>query len=224
MMWCRRLTCLCHVLLLVLVTQLAMALDRITLPEPQRTGTLSLEQALNQRRSRRAFQDSSLSLQQLSQLLWAAQGLTQGFEYRTAPSAGARYPLELYLVAYEVENLATGIYNYYPSAHVLVRHADADIREALATAAYTQPWVQDAPVVLVMAAAYERMTVRYGERGVRYTDMEVGHAAQNVYLQAESLGLGTLSVGAFDDTEVQSLLQLPLQETPLLLMPIGIPE
>ncbi len=193
---------------------------RIFLPPPRSEGAYSIEQALACRRSVRLFAPRPLRLADASQILWACQGVSGPAGLRTAPSAGALYPLEVYFVAGEVEGLSPGIYHYLPADHSLEIIRSGDYRNALAESALNQTAVRDAPVVLVIAAVYDRTTVKYGERGIRYVDMEAGHAAENVYLQAGSLGIGTVSIGAFHDGEVQRILLLD-EEEPLYLMPAG---
>ncbi|MEN3183389.1 MAG: SagB/ThcOx family dehydrogenase [Atribacterota bacterium] len=201
---------------------LGYAQRRIPLPPPRLESEVSVEEALLQRRSHRSFTPSPLSLQEIAQLLWAAQGVTdKASGFRTAPSAGALYPLEVYFVAGQVEDLSPGVYRYLPEEHALCEVLLGDRREELFRAALFQKWVKEAPGVLVFTAIYERTTRKYGERGIRYVHMEVGHAAQNVYLQAEALGLGTVVVGAFEDSGVQKALGLPVNERPLYLMPVG---
>ena len=192
----------------------------IPLPAARQTGLVSVEEALVQRRSIRSYQARSLRLEDLAQLLWAAQGITAAWGGRTAPSAGATYPLEIYAVVGQVEGLSPAVYRYIPQGHALKLHRTGDLRAPLSQAAW-QPWIRTAPVTLVIAADYLRTTLRYGERGIRYVHMEVGHVGQNVYLQATALGLGTVIVGAFWDLEVQDLLGIP--EDPLALMPVGYP-
>ena len=165
-----------------------------------------------------------MSLGVVGQLLWAAQGVTSPDRRRTAPSAGALYPLEVFLVAGNVTGLDAGVYRYRPKEHALMPHAPGDVRRALAHSALGQAWLADAAAVIVIAAVYERTRTKYGERTERYVVMEVGHAAQNVYLQAESLGLGTVMVGAFGDREVKQVLGLAAGEAPLALMPVGHPD
>ncbi len=196
----------------------------IDLPKPSVEGNVSVEAAIHERRSVREFSRRSLSLVDVAQLLWAAQGITSGDGLRAAPSAGALYPLELYLVAGEVDSLPAGVYRYRPERHRLDHLVDGDLRKALAAAALDQSWVRRAPAVLVIAGIYERSAKKYGERARRYTRIETGHAAQNVYLQATALGLGTVIVGAFSDTEVQGVLGLPSDHAPLALMPVGHPR
>jgi SagB-type dehydrogenase family enzyme len=160
-------------------------------------------------------------LDELSELLWSAQGVTSTAGQRTAPSAGALYPVELHLLAAHVEELPAGLYDYEPARHALFQRSSGDRRSELAAAAHQQDCVRAAPAILVIAAVLERTTRKYGERGVRYAHMEVGHVAQNVYLQAGALNLGTVLVGAFDDRAVKRVLQLPQEEEPLGLMPLG---
>jgi SagB-type dehydrogenase family enzyme len=200
---------------------MAQSSDPIALPEPAESGERSLEQVLQQRRSEREYKDDALELTLVGQLLWAAQGITHGFGMRTAPSAGALYPLELYVVAGNVNGLAPGLYHYHPRGHKLTAVRQGDMRSALSRAALGQSWVKEAAAVVVFTAQYERTTVKYGQRGVRYVHIEVGHAAQNLFLQAMALDLGTVVVGAFEDEAVADVLQLPEEFKPLLLMPVG---
>lgn len=194
---------------------------RLELPPYERSGDLSVEAALQQRRSNREFKPGQLLLTDISQILWSAQGMTHPNGYRTAPSAGALYPLEIYLVAGDVENLPAGVYRYEPKAHELALMQGGDQRGKLTSAALNQAWIRNASAVLVIAGVYQRTTGKYGQRGRRYLHIEVGHAAQNVYLQAAARDLATVFVGAFDDAEVQQILSLPLNHAPLGLMPIG---
>jgi SagB-type dehydrogenase family enzyme len=193
----------------------------ITLPAPVKEGSLEVERALAERRSVREFSPGSLELAEVAQLLWAAQGVTDARGHRTAPSAGALYPLELLLVAGEVEGLQAGVYWYEPGDHVVTAHMEGDWRAELSQAALDQAWVREAPTVVVITAIYERTTGKYGQRGVQYVHMEVGAAAQNLYLQAQSLGLGTVFVGAFHDDQIAALLQLGEGQVPLALLPVG---
>ena len=176
---------------------------------------MPLEQAIAVRRSRRHFQPKLLTLEQIGQLAWAAQGQETGCRYRTAPSAGATYPLELFIITDE------GVFCYLPAKHTLEKLIDQDLRAALASAAWGQEFIQAAPLTLVFAAQFSRTTGRYGKRGVRYVYMEAGHAAQNVHLQAEALGLGSVAVGAFDDAAVSKVLSLPDNLEPLYMVAVG---
>ena len=193
----------------------------IDLPEPQYDSQVSLEQSLLERRSIRDYSGQPLTLQEISQLLWAAQGTTDPGGFRTAPSAGGLYPLELYLVAGDVEGLAAGVYHYQPDGHKLAKTGDGDIRAELSEAALGQEWVEKGAVSIVFTAVYERTTVKYGERGIRYVHMEAGHAAQNLCLQATALELGAVTVGAFYADSLSQLLNLPDDEEPLYVIPIG---
>ncbi|MFP3896020.1 MAG: SagB/ThcOx family dehydrogenase [Anaerolineales bacterium] len=193
----------------------------IALPQPQREGDISVEEALQRRRSVRDHAEGPLSLEEVGQLLWAAQGISDERGYRTAPSAGALYPLELYVVVGEVETLAPGIYHYDPQTHALQLVAEGERREALAAKALGQTCVRHGTIDIVFTAIYERVMGKYGERGRRYVHMEAGHAAQNVYLQCASLELGAVVVGAFEDKGVQDVLELPEERVPLYIMPVG---
>lgn len=199
--------------------------DGITsLPEPRLHGGISVEEVIKRRRSIRSYADSPLTLAEVGQLLWAAQGITDPKSgFRAAPSAGATYPLEVHLVVGEgtVAGLAAGVYRYLPEGHRLERRLAGDLRARLAAAALGQPWVEAAPITIVITAIYQRTTARYGERGVRYVHLEAGHVGQNIYLQAVALELGTVAVGAFRDAEVAELLGLPQDEVPLYLFPVG---
>ncbi len=196
----------------------------VALPKPRQDGGVSVERALAARRSVREFSSDPLPLEAASQLLWAAQGVSDPRGLRTAPSAGGLYPLELYLVAGAVTSIPAGVYRYEPQQHRLLPIATGDLRAGIAAAALEQGWVAEAPAILVLAAVIERTARRYGDRSARYVHMEVGHAAQNVYLQAASLGLGTCVVGAFGDARVKSLLALPARVEPLALLPVGRPR
>jgi SagB-type dehydrogenase family enzyme len=195
----------------------------VELPEVRIRSKISIEEALNKRRSIRDYQERPVSLAQVGQLLWAAQGITDPVRgRRAAPSAGARYPLEFYLAANNVSGLEVGVYHYNPGKHQLkTRLADNRVKD-LALAA-RQDWIAQAAAVILIAAVYQRTTDRYGDRGLQYVHMDVGIAAENVYLQAESFGLGTVFVGAFIDDEIHSNMQLSKSERPLCLLPVGWP-
>ena len=193
----------------------------IQMPRPRLKSGVSFEKVLGERRSVKEYSSEALTIENVSQLLWAAQGVTRPEGWRTAPSAGATFPLELYLVAGNVNGLAQGLYRYRADQHKLIQLGNKDLRADLAAAALGQEWMKESAIIIVIAAVYARATQKYGQRGVRYSHMEVGHAAQNVYLQAGSLNLGTTLVGAFDDKRVKEVLKLPSDEQPLGLMPIG---
>jgi SagB-type dehydrogenase family enzyme len=195
--------------------------EEIQLPQPNTRRGISIEEALKKRRSQRNFPEKPLTFRQVSQLLWAAQGITDTGRMRSAPSAGATYPLEVYILVKNVEELDPGIYHFNPDKTTLTKILSGDKSSELMAASLGQNFVETAAINLVFAAVYERTTDRYGDRGERYVHMEVGHAGQNVYLQCESLGLGTVFVGAFDDEEVANVLNLPEDEKPLYIMPVG---
>lgn len=194
---------------------------RFPLPAPKITGTVSVEEAVVSRRSVREYATSPLEISEISQLLWAAQGQTDPSGLRAAPSAGALYPLEVYVACGNVTGLSGGVYHYLPESHALDRVIGRDVREDLYQSALRQPSVRDAAAVIIIAADYNRTTRKYGERGIRYVHMEAGHASENIYLQAYALGIGTVAIGAFDDSGITSVLGLPHNQTPLYLMPIG---
>lgn len=201
-----------------------MAKNNSFLPEPKLKGEVSLEEAIFKRRSQRNFLSKPLNLFQLSQILWAAQGVTdKSSGFRTVPSAGALYPLEIYVVVKEkgVEGLEVGVYRYQPEKHSLELHLKEYQLQDFVRACLNQEACGLAPVCLVIATEYERTTAKYGERGRRYVEIEVGHAGQNIYLQAEALGLGTVAIGAFIDEEVSRVLNFPLNLKPLYIMPAG---
>ena len=195
--------------------------ETIQLPEPRYDGDVSVEHALRMRRSVRSYKDDPLNLSEISQILWSAQGITSPRRFRTAPSAGALYPLEVYVIAGNVKSLAPAIYKYNPHKHMLAKMVADDMRSELSRAALSQRAIKKAPAVLLFCAVYERTTAKYGRRGIRYVHMEVGHAAQNVCLQAIALGLNTAVIGAFRDTDVKNIARLADNEHPLYFLPVG---
>jgi len=206
---------------------------RVYLPLPKIRGdVLSVEEALAYRRSIREYRDEPITIEQLSQLLWAAYGISETkYGFKTTPSAGATYPLEVYVVVKprgvrvnETHYLEPGSYKYIPEQHALVLVKRGDLSGELMSATLGQEWVGTAPVNIVIAAVFERTTRVYGERGVRYVHMEVGHAGQNIYLEATALGLGCVVVGAFYDDEVARVVGLADNEKPMYVIPVGVPE
>jgi len=195
--------------------------SRIALPQPRHDSDTSVEEALLKRRSVRDYGEKALTLPEVAQLLWAAQGVTDPTGKRTAPSAGALYPLEVYAVIGNVAGVSPGVYKYMPEPHELLKVLDGDQRGALSRAALGQESISRGAMDIVITAIYARTTGKYGERGIRYVHMEAGHAAQNVYLQAVALDLGTVTIGAFDDGDVKEVLSLPEDEEPLYIMPVG---
>ena len=197
-----------------------MTKNIIALPLPKKDGSLSIEKALSIRKTVRKYSSQPLSLDDIGQIMWSAQGITHRI-FRTAPSAGALYPLEMYVAGLISEN-QKGIFYYNVKKHALEECFNQDCRNQLSEAAYNQPWVKNAPVVVVITAMYDRVMKKYGKNGVQYTHFEVGHAAQNIHLQLESLKLGTVCVAGFDEKKVKEILQLT-EESPQYLMPIGYP-
>ncbi|MFC1905239.1 SagB/ThcOx family dehydrogenase [Chloroflexota bacterium] len=196
----------------------------IILPTPCFKGEKSLEETILARRSVRRFKSESLTLMQLSQLLWSSQGNT-GNKRRTIPSAGATLPLEVYIFVGEqtVGNLKAGIYHYEPQNHSLSLYITNDLRQDLAEAALGQSFIASCPLSMVICALFSRTTSRYGKRGEMYVHMEAGHLGQNVALQAVALGLATVMVGAFIDDKVSSILKLAEGFKPLYIIPVGKP-
>lgn len=193
----------------------------VKLPEPRYDSDVSIEQSLLQRRSTRSYTGEPITLQEVSQLLWAAQGITDVKGYRTAPSAGALYPLEVYVIAGDVEDLAPGIYKYDPNENELRLIVEGDKRSELAHTVLSQSFVNEGALAIVISAVYERTTIKYGNRGIRYVHIEVGHAAQSLCLQAAAMDLGAVTVGAFNDEQAAKLLDMPEGEHPLYIIPVG---
>ncbi len=203
------------ILMTMLITQGGDML--IKLPEPEFTYK-SIEECIQQRRSIRSFKDKTLSLQEISNILWVAQGITDNERgYRAVPSAGATYPLILY---YATKH---GLFKYIPESHGIKQTMEKDLRKDIAKAALDQMFIADAGMVIVITAIFENTTWRYKKRGVRYVHIEVGHCAQNIHLEAVALGLGSVPIGAYHDDELKELLELD-QEDPLYIIPVGYPE
>jgi len=208
----------------------------IQLPNARYESETSVEKALNMRRSIRTYAEAPLSISDVSQIFWAAQGITKKREkfptkwntkyewqggYRTAPSAGALYPMELYLIVGNVEGLSKGVYKYIPKNHSLKKVIDGDKRTEIYDVALKQGSIKEGAALIVMAGVYERTSVKYGKRAERYVHMEVGFIGENVYLQGITLGIGTVMIGAFRDEELKKALDLPEDEHPLAIMPLG---
>ncbi len=190
----------------------------IKLPDPVKDSKFSVERAINERRSIRTYKDAPLTLKEVSQLLWASQG-TVASGRRAAPSAGATYPLEIFFVAGNVEGLKQGLYRYKNKEHSLELIREGDFRKPVSDRALRQDMILKAPATIVVSAVFERTKARYGTRAERYVHMEAGHVGENIMLQATALGLGTVPVGAFIDSEVKSV--LGIKEDPLYLFPVG---
>ena len=193
----------------------------VKLPPPRLKSSTSIEAVLQKRRSVRDYTNVQLSLSEISQLLWSAQGITNQEGYRTAPSAGALFPLEIYLLVNNVENLQTGVYKFNPINHELKLWFEGNIKTELCNSALGQDSITQSAASIIITAVFERVTSKYGKRGITYVHMEAGHAAQNVHLQAEALNIGTVIIGAFDDEKVKKILCLPQDEQPLCIMPVG---
>lgn len=196
----------------------------IPLPEVDLQDKDKLTDLLKQRRSIRAFKQKAISLDELSKILWAAQGITSSLGYRTAPSAGALYPIEIYIVIGNVTSLEPGLYKYDVNKNALMLITKGKFRDELAKIALNQSWIKDAPVIIIINAILQRTTQKYGERGIQYVHIEVGSVAQNIYLQATHLNLGTTIVGAFQDKELKKLLNFNVNEDSFAMMPIGYPN
>jgi len=212
----------------VVFTTLAWAQTEIQLPKPSLTGNTSIETAMTKKKSVRAFFPEGLNQTQISQLLWSANGnlpldAISSATTKVLPSAGALYPLEVFLVTGPdtVGGIPAGTYQYDAANHSLRLLASGDNRSALTQAAFSQTWLARAPAVLVVGAVFARTTAKYGNRGIQYVFMEAGNSNQNIYLQGEALGLKVATVGAFHEAQVSSLLKLPPDVTPLLLMGVG---
>jgi SagB-type dehydrogenase family enzyme len=196
------------------------------LPSPSYKGTVSVEEALKARRTHRSFQARPLTLKQFSQILWGAYGVTAqkyGSFLKTAPSAGALYPLDIYGVVGKggVETLAPGIYHFRPENHALELVKQGDLRAEMARQALQQMWIAKAPLILVITGDYNRSNIKYGPRGVTYTHIEAGHVGQNIFLQAEAIGLKAGIVGAFNNQQIIRVMGLSTSHDPLLIMPVG---
>ncbi len=193
--------------------------EKIFLPQPLKKGKQSFEEVIDIRKSIRDYSSEALTKEELSNLLWAAYG--KNAYRKTVPSAGALYPIVIYLIAGKVKDLNQGVYRYDANRHCLIKNSDKDVREDLTRAALSQDCIKEAPVIIAICARYEITASKYGERGTRYVHIETGHVAQNIYLQAVNLRLGTVAVGAFYDEQVKKILDI--EEDPLLLMPVGKP-
>ncbi len=189
----------------------------LILPEPVLKGTMSLEECILERESVRAFKAEKIGLEQISQILWAAQG--KKGQKRTVPSAGATYPLEIYATLKD-----RGYFHYKINEHALELITNEDITQQLTEASWDQKFIEEACLNILICVDYSRTAKRYGERAARYVHMEVGHCAQNVHLEAVALGLASVPIGAFQDRQVKKVLDLPKNIEPLYIIPIGYPK
>lgn len=196
------------------------------LPEPQLTGNMSVEQAIHDRRSVRRYSNEPLTLQDVSQILWAAQGITdQSTKFRTAPSGGHTYPLEVYILIGKegVKGLNEGVYHYNPFNNTLEQILGNDLRSELSA---ENEWVKGAPVSIIITGNYQKMIDKYKDEklSTRFVDMEAGHAGQNIYLQVEARNLATVALGSFNDDQVHKILKIPANEKTLYIYPVGHPS
>lgn len=208
-------------ILLIVLLALFLSAQESLIKLPVHQKDLALSKLLEGRESIRKFADRSISLQELSSILWAGQGMKESSKKRTTPSAGALYPIELFVIAGNIAGLKAGVYHYENSSHSLKLIVAEDKRkELLNKGALRQEWVSTAPAILVITFVKSRTSEKYGERAMRYIEIETGSSMQNIYLMAQSIGLGTCAVGAFDDAKVKSIIGLKEEEVALL-MPIG---
>jgi SagB-type dehydrogenase family enzyme len=198
-------------------TKTTATLGEHALPEPELTGGTPLQQVLAQRRSRREFLERLLTMEQVSQLCWSGQGRIGDTEFRTAPSAGGLYPTVLYVADHR------GVFEYLPEKHRLVQRLASDVRTILQRASFGQEYVGTAPLCVAIAFDPGRLSAKYGRRSERYCWLEAGHVAQNILLQAASMNLGSVPVGAFHDGDLSAALQLPPRLRPAYLLPVGYP-
>lgn len=197
---------------------------QMNLPKPRLIGDVSVEEAIKHRRTIRSYLSKPLTTEQLSQIFWAAQGITEDRGYkRSAPSGGALYPMDIYAVVGDngVQGLKAGIYHYDPNKHAALLVAEGDFRTDVARASFSQMWMARAPLNLVITSEYGRITSKYGSRGERYAMIEAGHIGQNIFLQAEALGLRAGIVGAFYDKDVIRIMRINRSHEPLLILPVG---
>ena len=193
-----------------------MAAKTIDLPKPKVTSKVSLEETIIKRRSERSFEDKEIGMEALSQILWAAQGITNNeYGFRAAPSAGALYPLTLYVAKKD------GVFRYIPDNHKLLEISNEDKRPSLVRASLSQSFIREAPVDIIIAGNFAITQAKYGARAFRYVCVEIGHVAENIHLQAVALGLSSVPIGAFWDDVIKKNLKLPDNQDPLYIIPIG---
>jgi len=204
-------------LITILLGSTALAERKIIdLPQPKTSGKMSIEESIAKRRTERSFLPQELSLEQVSQLLWAGQGITdKSWGFRAAPSAGALYPLTLYTLTKD------GIFQYIPDGHKLAQVSAEDRRPSLVRASLGQSYISEAPLVVVICGNFRISEAKFGQRSFRYLNMEIGHVTENILLQAVSLGLAGCPIGAFWDDVVAKALELPDTQDPYYIIPIG---
>jgi len=207
-------------------TESRAVIGTISLPSPVLKSNLSVEQGIQDRRSVRHYTGEPLTLKDISQILWAAQGITdKTLNLRAAPSAGQVYPLEIYIVVGKggVTGLAEGVYHYVPSNHSLEKTLMSDTRSDLSQAANGQPWVKEAPVDIVITGNYNKMISKYKDEtlSTRFVNLEAGHVGENIYLEAGARGLVTVALGSFKDDQVHKILGIPDSENTIYIFPVG---
>lgn len=196
--------------------------DTIYLQPPTLKGNISVEEVLTKRRSVRTYSNKAIPLHHISQLLWAAYGITNDEGLRTAPSAGALYPIKIYLAAYNITSLSPGIYEYVPHGHQLIKHKKGDFKKEMFFACLEQNMLLEAAAVITYCVNYKKVSARYGNLANRFADMDVAHSSQNVYLQAEALGIGTCAVGAFEEDKMLKIIECDSSYKVIYLMPFGM--
>jgi len=201
---------------------------KIELPAFEPARAMSLDQTLRQRKSIRDFQAKPISKGQLAYLLWASTGIQrveQGYEFRTAPSAGALYPIETYVVVNNVKSLEAGVYHYAIRSHQLEQLQQRDLRQQIAAAALGQGMCATAAAVFIWTAVFERCKWKYGQRAYRYIYLDAGHIAENLALAAVSLNLGTCEIGALYDDHVNAIIGIDgTQESTICMAALGVPQ
>lgn len=202
--------------ILLVVGGTALAARTVQLPQPKILSKFSLEESIFRRRSVRSFKEQDLTMYEVSQILWAAQGITDTtYGFRAAPSAGALYPITIYVAKKD------GVFRYLPDGHKLLELDNKDIRPSLARASLGQNYIKEAPLTLIIAANFAVTQAKYGPRAFRYVCMEIGHVAENIQLQAVALGLGSVPIGAFWDDVVRTNVKIAETQDPLYIIPVG---
>jgi SagB-type dehydrogenase family enzyme len=197
------------------------ASQAIKLPEPRTDGGISVEKALQERRSIRSFGDQPLALAEVSQLLWAAQGITDDKGHRTAPSAMEAYPLQIYLLASNVTGLPSGVYHYLPEGHNLIAMQKSGLDDLYSSSAGQEAWIKGAPAIFIITSVFERLNRMMGKDSSRFVYVEAGTAAENLLLEVVSLGLASTYTAGFDANRTEELLGLPSGEKIIGVLPVG---
>ena len=196
-------------------------MEKIKLPDPQQSNCNAIEEALFKKRSIAKYKNVPITCSDLSQVLWASQGIAESKDPKKSPSTEALFPLEVYAIIANVIGIPAGIYQYRPHTNELVRIAAGDMRNEIAKAALGRKSVRTAPAVIVVSAVYVRTTSKLGEKGIRYAHMEAGHAAQNISLQAVALNLGSVMIGSFHESDLKKIMHMDDREQPMYIIPVG---